>query len=71
MERKEKSKLQKDYEILERKFLEIESLKKSDLQSQQNEFERLQREYRIMQEERRMVTMKTQEIQSEHEAMRS
>ena len=53
-ERKEKSKLQKDYENLERNFMDLDQQRKNDLQTAQAEFERVQRDYRVMQEERKM-----------------
>eukprot|EP00347_Sterkiella_histriomuscorum_P015883 403355323 len=69
-ERKDKSKLQKEIEVLQRQILDIESTKRSDLEKAQSEFERIQREYRIVQEEKRMSLAKLQEVQVEYEAYR-
>ena len=69
-ERKEKSKLQKEIEVMQRQLIEMESVKKQDLQTAQSEFERIQRDYRIVQEEKRMANAKLQEIQSEFEIIR-
>lgn len=66
-ERKEKSKLQKEIENMQRQILEMEHLKKLDLQTSHNEYDRVSRELRVAQEEKKMLTAKLQEIQSEYD----
>ena len=61
-ERKEKTRLQKEVETMQRQVAEVDLAKKQDLQTAQSEFDRIQRDYRIIQEEKRMATAKLQEI---------
>ena len=55
MERKERSRLQKDYEKLEKQMVEIELTKKNDLQKLQTEYENVQRNLRVYEEEKNML----------------
>ena len=43
MERKEKSKLQKELEVLEKNFMELDQQRKADLLASQDEYEKLQK----------------------------
>jgi hypothetical protein len=61
-ERKEKSKLQKEVETLQRQLEENEVVKREQLLQAQNETERIMRDCRISQEEKRLMTQKLTEI---------
>ena len=61
-ERKEKSKLQKEVETLQRQLEESEMVKREQLLQAQNETERIMRECRVSQEEKRLMTQKLTEI---------
>ena len=52
MERKEKSRLQKELEILEHNYIELEQQRKADIMQQQTEYETLQKQHRVVHEER-------------------
>ncbi|CDW85959.1 UNKNOWN [Stylonychia lemnae] len=69
-QRKEVSKLQKEIEQLQVQILEQESNKRFDLEKSHSEFDRIQREYRIVSEEKRMAQMRVQDIQNEFESYR-
>ena len=58
MERKEKSRIQKEYEKLEKQNIEHEMNKKSELQRIQVEFEQVQRDKRVVEEEKQMLHQK-------------
>ena len=61
-ERKEKSKLQKEVETLQRQLEENEVVKREQMLQAQNEAERIMRDFRISQEEKRLMTQKLTEI---------
>ena len=61
-ERKEKSKLQKEVETLQRQLEENEMVKREQMLQAQNEAERIMRDFRISQEEKRLMTQKLTEI---------
>lgn len=61
-ERKEKSKLQKEVETLQRQLEENEMVKREQMLQAQNETERIMRDFRISQEEKRLMTQKLTEI---------
>jgi hypothetical protein len=61
-ERKEKSKLQKEVETLQRQLEENEMVKREQMLQTQNETERIMRDCRISQEEKRLMTQKLTEI---------
>lgn len=50
---------------------EAEALRRTDLQNAQNEVERILRECRIAQEEKRMAALKLTEFQREYEQMKA
>jgi hypothetical protein len=52
MERKEKSKLQKELEVIEKNYGELENTRKRDVMLAQEEYEKLQKRHRVVTEER-------------------
>ncbi len=52
MERKEKSKLQKELEVLEKNYAELENTRKREVMIAQEEYEKLQKKHRTVNEER-------------------
>jgi len=62
LERKEKSKLQKELEILEKNYMELDQQRKSDLIASQDEYEKLQKQYRVITEERNIYIQKVQKL---------
>jgi len=62
LERKEKSKLQKELEILEKNYMELDQQRKSDLIASQDEYEKLQKQYRVITEERNIYMQKVQKL---------
>lgn len=64
-ERKDKSRLQKELETLERSYMELEQQRKADVMAQQTEYENLQRQHRVVMEERNIYLQKMQALQIE------
>ena len=62
MERKEKTKLQKELEILEKNYIELEQRRKADVTLGQEEYEKLQRQHRVLTEERNIYLNKVQQL---------
>lgn len=62
IERKEKSKLQKEFEILEKNYLELEQQRKGEILTCQEDYEQLQRQYRVISEERNIYLNKVQNL---------
>ena len=60
LERKEKSKLQKEFEILERNYTELDQQRKSEAHHMQEEYEKLQKKHRVIAEERNIYLQKLQ-----------
>lgn len=58
-ERKEKSKLQKELEHIEKSYQELEAQRKRDIAVRDDEFESLQKKHRVMCEERNIYLQKT------------
>ena len=54
LDRKERQTLQKDFDKLEVAFNEITETRKQDLQTSHIEYEKLQHEYRVLIEEKRI-----------------
>ncbi|CDW73834.1 UNKNOWN [Stylonychia lemnae] len=70
MERKEKSKLQRELEILEKNYTELEQQRKADIYAIQDDYEKLQKQHRVMTEERNIYLQKVQQVQTEFDDMR-
>lgn len=58
MERKEKSKLQKELEVIEKNYAELENTRKRDIMIAQEEYEKLQKRHRTVTEERNIYLQK-------------
>eukprot|EP00347_Sterkiella_histriomuscorum_P013840 403363164 len=67
MERKEKTKLQKELEILEKNYIELEQRRKADVTIGQEEYEKLQRQHRVLTEERNIYLNKVQQLQADYD----
>lgn len=65
IERKEKSKLQKEMETLEANYQELDNQRKRDAMIAQEEYEKLQKKHRVTTEERNIYLQKLQEMQKE------
>lgn len=62
MERKEKSKLQKELEIIEKNYAELEHQRKRETIAQQEEYEKLQKKHRVISEERNIYLQKLHQL---------
>ena len=69
-ERKEKSKLQREIELLMQQLADSESIRRTEVLQAQNEAERVAHECRVAQEDRRFTQQKMSEMQAEMEDMR-
>ena len=65
IERKEKSKLQKEMETLEANYQELDNQRKRDAMIAQEEYEKLQKKHRVTTEERNIYLQKLQEMQKD------
>lgn len=70
MERREKSKLQKEMEVLERNYAESEQQRKREMAEREEEYEKLQRKHRVVVEERGLYLQKLQEMEKERGELR-
>jgi hypothetical protein len=70
MERKEKSKLQRELEMVEKNFMELEQQRKREVMIQQEEYEKLQKKHRVISEERNLYLQKLQSMQQEMDELR-
>ena len=66
-QRKEMSKLQKEMEVLEQNYMEMEQQKKQQAVLMQEEYEQLQKKHRVITEERAIYLQKVQELERELE----
>ena len=64
-QRKEMSKLQKEMEVLEQNYMEMEQQKKQQAVLMQEEYEQLQKKHRVITEERAIYLQKVQELERE------
>ena len=62
-ERKEKSKLQRELETIEKNYTELEHQRKKDVFSHSEEYEKLQKKHRVISEERNIYLQKLQQMQ--------
>ncbi len=71
MERKEKSKLQKELEVIEKNYGELENTRKRDVMLAQEEYEKLQKRHRVVTEERNIYLQQLQKMQTDLEEVHS
>ena len=71
MERKEKSKLQKELEVIEKNYGELENTRKRDVMLAQEEYEKLQKRHRVVTEERNIYLQQLQKMQTDLEEQHS
>lgn len=69
-ERKDKAKLQREIEHLTQQVADSETIRRQEVLSAQNEAERVSRECRVAQEERRLIQQRMSEMQAEQEDMK-
>lgn len=62
LERKEKSKLQREMETIEKNYQELENQRKREALLQQEEYEKLQKKHRVITEERNIYLNKLQQV---------
>ena len=65
IERKEKSKLQKELEVIEKNYAELENTRKREIMIAQEEYEKLQKRHRTVNEERNIYLQKLQQMQAD------
>lgn len=70
LERKEKSKLQREFEIVEKNYSELEQSRKREIMIQQEEYEKLQKKHRVISEERNIYLQKLNGMQKELDDVR-
>lgn len=71
LERKEKSKLQREMETVEKNYQELENQRKREGMVQQEEYEKLQKKHRVITEERNIYLGKLQQVQVEIDELKS
>lgn len=71
LERKEKSKIQKELEVLEKNYSELDLQRKREAMVQQEEYEKLQKKHRVINEERNIYLQKLQQMQAEMDDVRN